>query len=237
MFQSHRIKTNKRTIMNTDETGRHEHRPASTANKKTENKGNKKNRPRLGSGPTYSDSPSDNVNSSITSSPTDTLRASKNSAAKVIKNSTPVIAKIKKFKNNDFHIDYCNGWNGVLVGLRKLLQLQYRGNSNYADYCTPNGVFSLRLSGHNANGNNYSPENDNISVYVALFEYPHIPSRVEYTEFRIAPNIFNENPRGVVLEIVCATEKALMGELFEMDKDIAEKTDYKPEVQGEPERS
>lgn len=35
------------------------------------------NRPQLGSGPTYSDSPSDNANSSITSSPTDTLRTSK----------------------------------------------------------------------------------------------------------------------------------------------------------------
>ena len=222
--------------MNTDETGRHEHRPASTANKKTENKGNKKNRPRLGSGPTYSDSPSDNVNSSITSSPTDTLRASKNSAAKVIKKSTPIIAKIKKIKNNDFHIDYCNGWNGVLVGLRKLLQLQYRGNSNYADYSTPNSVFSLRLSGHNANGNNFSPENVNISVYVALFEYPHIPSRVEYTEFRISQSTFNENPKGVVFEIVSATEKALMGELFEMDKDIAEKTQHKPEVRDDSER-
>ena len=44
-----------------------------------------KNRPQVGSGPTYSDSPSDNDNSSITSSPTDTLRTSKNSDAKIIK--------------------------------------------------------------------------------------------------------------------------------------------------------
>ena len=57
------------------------------------------NRPQLGSGPTYSDSPSDNANSSITSSPTDTLRTSKNSAAKIIKNLSPIKAKIKKFKN------------------------------------------------------------------------------------------------------------------------------------------
>lgn len=48
------------------------------------------NRPQLGSGPTYSDSPSDNANSSITSSPTDTLRTSKNSAAKIIKNLSPI---------------------------------------------------------------------------------------------------------------------------------------------------
>ena len=49
-----------------------------------------KNRPQVGSGPTYSDSPSDNDNSSITSSPTDTLRTSKNPSAKIIKNLTPI---------------------------------------------------------------------------------------------------------------------------------------------------
>jgi len=59
-----------------------------------EGKQNKrKNCHHLGSGPTYSDSPSDNVNSSITSSPTDTLRASKNSGAKIIKNLIPILAK------------------------------------------------------------------------------------------------------------------------------------------------
>ena len=53
-----------------------------------------KNRPQLGSGPTYSDSPSDNANSSITSSPTDTLRTSKNSDAKIIKILTPIKANL-----------------------------------------------------------------------------------------------------------------------------------------------
>ena len=68
----------------------------------------KKNCRHLGSGPSNSDSPSDNVNSSITSSPTDTLRASKNSGAKVIKNLIPILSNIKKFKNNDFCINYSN---------------------------------------------------------------------------------------------------------------------------------
>ena len=94
----------------------------------------RKNRPQVGSGPTYSDSPSDNANSSITSSPTDTLRTSKNSDAKIVKNLTPIKANIKKFKNNDYYIDYSNGWNGALIGLRKLLQLNYRGGSNYSKY-------------------------------------------------------------------------------------------------------
>ena len=57
-----------------------------------------KNRPHVGSGPTYSDSPSDNVHSSITSSPTDTLRTSKNSDAKVIINLTPIFSKKENSK-------------------------------------------------------------------------------------------------------------------------------------------
>lgn len=185
-----------------------------------------KNRLHVGSGPTYSDSPSDNANSSITSSPTDTLRTSKNPAAKIIKDLTPIKSKIQKFKNGDFNIDYSNGWNGTLTGLRKLLQLKYRGNSNYADYETPNGVLSLRLSGHNANGNNFSPNHINISVFVALFDYEHIRTNVKYTEFKIPEKTYNNNPQKVIYEIVIATERALNGEDFFMDKNIAEKHLY-----------
>ena len=191
-------------------------------NKNTENK----NRLQVGSGPTYSDSPSDNVNSSITSSPTDTLRTSKNPTAKIIKNPLPVKANIQKFKNGDYFIDYSNGWTGALRGLRKLLQLQYRGNSNYADYYTSSGVFSLRLSGHNANGNNFRPEHKNISVFVAMFEYEHIPTKVKYTEYKITEETYNHNPQGVVCEIITAAESALNGAEFEMSKDIAEKYQY-----------
>lgn len=189
-----------------------------------------KNRPQVGSGPTYSDSPSDNANSSITSSPTDTLRTSKNPDAKIIKNLKPIKANIKKFKNNDYYIDYSNGWNGALIGLRKLLQLNYRGGSNYSNYDTPRGVLSLRLSGHNANGNNFSPENINISIFVALFEYEHIKSSVKYTEYRITKETYNKYPKKVVYEIVTAVERALSGEVFELNNDIAEKTPYEIEI-------
>ena len=185
-----------------------------------------KNRPQVGSGPTYSDSPSDNANSSITSSPTDTLRTSKNSDAKIIKNLTPIKANIKKFKNNDYHIEYSSGWNGALIGLRKLLQLNYRGGSNYSNYETPKGVLSLRLSGHIANGNNFSPENINISIFVALFDYEHIKSSVKYTEYRITKETYNKYPQKVIYEIVTAVERALSGEVFELNNDIAEKTPY-----------
>ena len=189
-----------------------------------------KNRPQVGSGPTYSDSPSDNANSSITSSPTDTLRTSKNSDAKIVKNLTPIKANIKKFKNNDYYIDYSNGWNGALIGLRKLLQLNYRGGSNYSNYETPRGVLSLRISGHNANGNNFSSENINISIFVALFEYEHIKSNVKYTEYRITEETYNKHPKKVVYEIVTAVERALSGEMFELNNDIAEKTPYEIEI-------
>jgi hypothetical protein len=176
------------------------------------NQDNIKNRPQMGSGPSYSDSPSDNVNSSITSSPTDTLRTSKNSAAKIIKNLTPLLSKIRKFKNGDFSINYSKGWNGVLVGLRKLLQLDYEGGSNYA------------------NGNNFNPENINMSVFVALIEYPNIPSKIEYTEFRIAQETYDKMPKDVVYAIVKATEQALNGEAFTINTDIAEIIHYAPET-------
>ena len=173
------------------------------------NQDNIKNRPQMGSGPSYSDSPSDNVNSSITSSPTDTLRTSKNSAAKIIKNLTPLLSKIRKFKNGDFSINYSKGWNGVLVGLRKLLQLDYEGGSNYA------------------NGNNFNPENINMSVFVALIEYPNIPSKIEYTEFRIAQETYDKMPKDVVYAM---TEQALNGEAFTINTDIAEIIHYAPET-------
>ena len=200
---------------------------------KSENKAKNamKNRPQVGSGPTYSDSPSDNVNSSITSSPTDTLRTLKNSAAKVTKNLTPIKVKINKFKNNDYYIDYSNGWNGVLVGLRKLLQLNYRGGSNYANYATPQGVLSFRLSGHNANGNNFSPDNVNISVFVALYEYEHIKTSVRYVEFKIPKETYSKEPQKVVYEIVTAFEQTLNGDDFEINKEIAEKKLYEIETE------
>jgi len=180
----------------------------------------------LGSGPTYSDSPSDNADSSITSSPTDTLRTSKNPSAKVLKKPTLIKIKIEKFKNGDFFIDYSTGWNGVLKGLRKLLELQYRGNSNYANYETPRGVLSLRLSGHNANGNNFSPAHINVSVFVALFEYEHIQTTVKYIEYKIPEETFKNHMQEVVNEIVLATERALNGEEFVMNEKIAEKHSY-----------
>lgn len=202
-------------------------------NIRKQNKESDINRPQVGSGPTYSDSPSDNVNSSITSSPTDTLRTLKNSGAKVIKNLTPIKVKIKRFKNNDYHLDYSNGWNGALVGLRKLLQLNYRGGSNYANYDTPRGVLSFRLSGHNANGNNFSTDNVNISVFVALYEYEHIQTSVRYVEFRISEEIYSNDPQKVVYEIIAAFERTLNGDAFEINKEIAEKTLYEKETESQ----
>lgn len=193
--------------------------------KEKENKTKKQggDRPQVGSGPSYSDSPSDNVNSSIASSPTDTVRTSKNPAAKIVKNLMPILSNIKKFKNNDFRIDYSRGWKGTLIGLRQLLKLRYYGGSNYANYKTSKGILSLRLSDHNANGNNFMSNNINISVFVALIEYPHVFSEVEYTEYKITQETYNKASSRVVFDIITAVERALNGEEFEMSAEIAEK--------------
>ena len=58
-----------------------------------ESKQPEKNHPQVGSGPTYSDSPSDNVISPITSSPPDTLRTSGKPTAKIINNLTTLNTK------------------------------------------------------------------------------------------------------------------------------------------------
>lgn len=191
-----------------------------------EGKQNKKNCHHLGSGPSNSDSPSDNVNSSITCSPTDTARASKNSAAKIVKNIIPILAKIRKFENGDFEINYSNGWKSALIDIRKLLNLRYIGGSNYADYILPDGIFSLRLSDHNANGNNFPDNNTNISIYVALNEYGHIPTKVPYREFKIEAETYNKNPENVVRQIILAVKDALNGNAFNLDNSIATEVEY-----------
>ena len=140
------------------------------------------------------------------------------------------MAKIRKFKSNDYIVNYSKGWNGVLVGLRKLLQLNFEGGSNYANYETSKGILSLRLSDHNANGNNFNTDHINISVYVALIEYKHVETRVKYIEYRITKETYDKYPPKVVYEIVAAVERALNGEVFELNDDIAERTSYEIEI-------
>ena len=112
-----------------------------------------------------------------------------------------------------------------------MLQLNYRGGSNYANYATPQGVLSFRLSGHNANGNNFSPDNVNISVFVALYEYEHIKTSVRYVEFKIPKETYSKEPQKVVYEIVTAFEQTLNGDDFEINKEIAEKKLYEIETE------
>lgn len=74
--------------------------------KEKENKTKKQggDRPQVGSGPSYSDSPSDNVNSSIASSPTDTVRTSKNPAAKIVKNLMPILSIFSEVEYTEYKI-------------------------------------------------------------------------------------------------------------------------------------
>ena len=65
-----------------------------------------------------------------------------------------------------------------------------------------------------------------MSVFVALFEYEHIKTSVRYTDFKIKEETYNKDPEKVVHEIVDAVERALNGDVFELDNDIAEKKHY-----------
>lgn len=98
------------------------------------------------------------------------------------------------------------------------------------NYNTPSVILSLRISGHNANGNNFNAKHINVSVFVALFEYPHIPSEVEYMEYKIEPSIYNSDPKGVCYSLINAVEDALEGKNFDLDDKIAHKTYYKIEL-------
>lgn len=58
------------------------------------------------------------------------------------------------------------------------------GATDYAVYDIPNGRMAFRLADHNANGNNFEKDDadSNISVYVAIKEYPDPESEFPFTE-------------------------------------------------------
>ena len=182
---------------------------------------NNKNRLRKKSAPSYSEIPSGDVHPSILGSATDTAQTSKDADANIANVTKGAKNNIRKFLNNDFPINYSGGFRTVVVGLRQLLKLRYKGGSNYAKYQTPNGIFSFRLSDHNANGNNFENSEINISVYVAYHEYDVPESEVKYTEYKITPQLFENNPQSVVSAIVNGISKALNGESFSLDDSIA----------------
>ena len=182
---------------------------------------NNKNRLRKKSAPSYSEIPSGDVHPSILGGATDTAQTSKDADANIANVTKGAKNNIRKFLNNDFPINYSGGFRTVVVGLRQLLKLRYKGGSNYAKYQTPNGIFSFRLSDHNANGNNFENSEINISVYVAYHEYDVPESEVKYTEYKITPQLFENNPQSVVSAIVNGISKALNGESFSLDDSIA----------------
>ena len=69
------------------------------------------------------------------------------------------------------------------------------GATDYSVYNTPNGRFAFRLADHNANGDNFRQDNAkiNISVYVAFREFNVPESDVQYKEYKILPEVYNEN--------------------------------------------
>lgn len=183
----------------------------------------KKNHLQRKSAPSYSENSSGDVQSSSLSSATDTLQTSRIADAKVINVTQSAKRNIQSYRDGDFKIDYTKGYNAVIIRLRKLLRLSYEGGSNYAKYTTPKGVFSFRLSDHNANGNNFKLNEINVSVYVAFHEYNVPESKIKYKEFKILPKTFNNNPKDVAEAIIYGVENAINGNAFTIDKKLPKK--------------
>jgi len=181
-------------------------------------------------GPALSDIFSSDVLHSILSSPTDTLQAL-NEAVDVtkIKNATQSTkTKIQKFYNGDFVVRYNGTFAQIRSDLRKLFSMDREGATDYAVYDIPNGRMAFRLADHNANGNNFEKDDadSNISVYVAIKEYPVPESEIPFTEYKISEETFNNNREVAVRAIVDAVASALSGNGFSIPESIAERHDY-----------
>ena len=72
----------------------------------------------------YSEPPSDDVHPNILGSATDTAQASKRGINKYRKYNKK---SQKQYLNADFQINYNKGFMGVVIGLRQLLKLRYKG--------------------------------------------------------------------------------------------------------------
>lgn len=181
-------------------------------------------------GPALSDIFSSDVLHSILSSPTDTLQAL-NEAVDVtkIKNATQSTkTKIQKFYNGDFVVRYNGTFAQIRSDLRKLFSMDREGATDYAVYDIPNGRMAFRLADHNANGNNFEKDDadSNISVYVAIKEYPVPESEIPFTEYKISEETFNNNREVAVRAIVDAVASALSGNGFSIPESIAERHNY-----------
>ena len=177
-------------------------------------------------GPILSEPFSSDVLHSILGSPTDTVVQALNEAfddAKVANITQSAKNMLKKFFNNDFIIDYQAKFGAIRSRLRKLLALKMIGTSDYAVYNTPNGRFAFRLADHNANGDNFRQDNAkiNISVYVAFREFNIPESDVQYKEYKILPEVYNENKQKVIESIIKAVSDTLNGSDFILDDSIA----------------
>ena len=181
-------------------------------------------------GPALSDIFSSDVLHSILSSPTDTLQALNEAVDDTkIKNVTQSTkTKIQKFYNGDFVVRYNGTFAQIRSDLRKLFSMDREGATDYAVYDIPNGRMAFRLADHNANGNNFEKDNadSNISVYVAIKEYPVPESEIPFTEYKIAEETFNNNREVAIRAIVDAVASALSGKGFSIPESIAERHDY-----------
>mgnify|MGYP006988856195 CR=1 FL=1 len=143
-----------------------------------------------------------------------------NDIAKIEKNTQSAKKNIKSFFNGDFKEKLIGkAWRNVENWFRKLLKMNYKGQSNYNFYNTPKGVMDFRIANHNANPNNFKKHGGdvNISVYVALFELEFPTADVDYTEYRYSKEDYEAHTDEIINAIIRGFEHALNPTSFLID--------------------
>lgn len=119
--------------------------------------------------------------------------------------------KIRRFKNGDIPIDK-GTISAALSKLRYVFSLKYKGRSAYGPITTPRGIMGLRLSDHNAAGDNFEYDEGDffVSIFIEGTIYPHVPTRIPYREFYFPNAVFEQDKMAVaqaIADIVsCAIE-------------------------------
>ena len=138
---------------------------------------------------------------------------------------------IAKFRNGDKGVRTGN-LPDTLRDLGKIFKLKYAGRSRYATYEARIGNIVLRLSDHNAYGENFLEHEPNakqyVSVYIDRVTYPEMPTPVAYEEIRYPLAVFESKPDAVVSSIVDGVSDVLDGKPYNIDPSLGEKKEYAP---------
>ncbi|MFI3268161.1 MAG: hypothetical protein R3Y51_05535 [Rikenellaceae bacterium] len=151
-------------------------------------------------------------------------------------NSTKVQNKINKAKQNIENslkrinnIGIANNFRTLSV-LADILGMDSRKGSKYAQYTTPKGTVTIRLSDHKANGNNFNQNqsDNNLSIVIEKHYTTQPSSNVPYTEF-IYPIAKNTNEyRSIIKSILNGVSSVLDGNEYIDESGKAQKIEVTP---------